>query len=196
MKGVFTKISALGLIGACFAVSLGMRLMMSGPALGQEIAQALAGEETSQSAPVKVTDTQKDLLLEAIREREAELDAEAARIEERRRILEEAEAAYSLQLKALQEAEAKLASTLAVADTAALEDIKRLTAVYETMKSKDAAKIFDTMDARFAAGFLSRMAPTSAAEILADMATERAHLVSVVMAGQNANTPPEFATPE
>ena len=182
---------ALGLVTLCFVASLVLRLMMSGPALGQELIQALAADDPK-PVTTPLTDGQKDLLLEAIRIREAELFAEAERIEARLKVLEEAEKSFAEQVEFLEEAEARLAATLAVADTAALQDIKQLTAVYENMKSKDAASIFDAMDANFAAGFLSRMSPTSAADILSDMDTERAHLVTVVMAGQNANVPPEF----
>jgi flagellar motility protein MotE (MotC chaperone) len=45
------------------------------------------------------------------------------------------------------------------------------------------------MDPKFAAGFLGRMRADSAAAIMAGMAPDAAYLVSVILAGRNADVP-------
>ncbi len=51
---------------------------------------------------------------------------------------------------------------LAVAETAAQDDLAQLTSVYESMKPADASAIFAEMDPNLAAGFLGMMQPESA----------------------------------
>ena len=92
-------------------------------------------------------------------------------------------------LAALTEAEEKLRATLALADTAAEDDLIRLTAVYQNMKPAEAAALFEEMDPQFAAGFLGRMDPAAAAGVLAGLSPQAAYSVSVILAGRNANVP-------
>ena len=98
----------------------------------------------------------------------------------------------SLEVQAVREAaEAKLASTLALADNAAENDLARMTSVYENMKPKEAAALFEEMSPDFAAGFLGRMRPDAAAAIMAGLSAPTAYTVSVVLAGRNASAPTE-----
>lgn len=92
-------------------------------------------------------------------------------------------------IAALADAEASLAATLAIADTAADEDVARLVTVYENMKAKEAASLFAAMDVEFAAGFLGRMRPEVAAAILAGIEPTRAYAISASLAGRNAGAP-------
>lgn len=96
--------------------------------------------------------------------------------------------AAAARLAELAAAEDSLRRTLAIAETAAEDDLAGLTRVYETMKPKDAAALFERMDARFAAGFLARMRPEAGAGIMAGLSPEAAHAISVVLAGRNART--------
>lgn len=92
-------------------------------------------------------------------------------------------------IAALEEAERKLAATIALADQAAEKDVARLVAVYERMKSKDAAALFAEMEPGFAAGFLSRMRPEAAAAVMAGLDPKTAYAISVTFAGRNAAAP-------
>ena len=94
-------------------------------------------------------------------------------------------------IAALEEAETDLRQTLSIAETAAEDDIKRLTEVYERMKPKQAAALFEQMDPSFATGFIARMRPEAAAAIMAGLSPQAAHTFSVVMAGRNADVPTE-----
>jgi flagellar motility protein MotE (MotC chaperone) len=174
-------LGGVGLIVICFFGSAALRLSDSGWALAEGI-----GEAASAVAP-----DAGEALLAAIRDREAQLDAEEARLAERRQTLSVAEAKLAEQLAAFATAQANLERTLALADQAAEQDIARMTAVYESMKPKDAARIFERMDVAFAAGLLARMRPEVAAAVLTGMEAEAAYALTVTVAGRNAGVPKE-----
>jgi flagellar motility protein MotE (MotC chaperone) len=177
------------LVTVCFAGSAVARLADPEGAIARETRPLGATAAVSSEEAAECPDPSG--LLAAIREREQELDRRAARMADRARILEVAEAKYEEQTAALKEAERKLAETLAIAETAAESDLDRMVAVYQSMKPKEAARIFETMDVTFAAGFLARMREDAAARILGGMTPERAYAVSAVIAGRNAAAPRE-----
>lgn len=130
-------------------------------------------------------------LLQALKEREAQVQAADAAAQDRMAALDLAEKAIDQRLQELAAAEASLKEVLAIADGAAEQDLARLTAVYEAMKPTDAAALFDAMAPDFAAGFLGRMQPASAAAVMAGMPPEKAYSISALIAGRNANAPKE-----
>ena len=141
-------------------------------------------EPQSCSAEADIT-----LVLNRLQEREALLEARELALAERLQALAVAEATISENLQALVAAETALKATMALADTAAEDDLIRLTAVYENMKAKEASELFQAMDPQFAAGFLGRMRPDAAASIMAGLDPQTAYTISVVLAGRNANVP-------
>jgi flagellar motility protein MotE (MotC chaperone) len=128
-------------------------------------------------------------MLTAFKAREDRLAEREARLADRIQALAVADQQIENRLAALTEAEDQLRATLALADTAAEDDLARLTAVYESMKPKEAATLFEQMDPQFAAGFLGRMQPAAAAGVMAGLQPETAYAVSVILAGRNANVP-------
>lgn len=128
-------------------------------------------------------------VLEALRRREEAVAMEEARLNSRMEEVAAAEAQMRETLAALEAAEARLAATIAAADGAAESDLAQLTAVYETMKPKEAAPLFEAMDPAFAAGFLGRMRPDAAARILAGLKPETAYAISVILASRNSGAP-------
>ncbi len=181
---------ALLVVTACFLSSATIRLGLSGPAIAEEINAARVGQSEDQTAIAaeNVSFEELDAMLEAIRERQATLDAEEARVDERLAVLESAQAEFERKRQELLDAEQRLAATLSQTDGAVLRDIAQLTAMYESMKPKNAAQIFNEMDPNFSAGFLIRMNPQAAADILAAMETDVAYEVSVLMANRNIAT--------
>ena len=151
-------LSGVGLIVVCFFASAALRLTDDGWALAQGIGEMAAGRRDGGRAA-----GDRDQLLEAIRQREAQLAAEEKRLADRKQTLGVAEAKLAEQLAAFEKAQKNLEKTLAMADQAAERDIARMTTVYENMKPADAAQIFETMDVGFAAGLLARMRPDVAA---------------------------------
>jgi len=139
---------------------------------------------SSTPSPERLTD-----LLTAFKEREAKISEQEEYISTRMRELEKVEKQLGEKLIELTQAEAKLRETLAFASTAAEDDLTRLTAVYESMKSKTAATLFEEMAPDFAAGFIGRMRADSAGAIMANMSPEKAYSISAILAGRNANVP-------
>ncbi len=130
-------------------------------------------------------------MLEAFSSREERLKLKEGQVADRMQALSVADQEIERKLMELTKAEEALRATLALADTAAEDDLTRLTAVYENMKPKEAAALFEEMDPQFAAGFLGRMQPGAAAGVMAGLSPQTAYAVSVILAGRNANVPKE-----
>lgn len=128
-------------------------------------------------------------VLALLETREVVVSEREVAVADRIQALSVAEAQISRNMAALEEAEASLEATMALASTAAEEDLLRLTTVYENMKPKEAAPLFSAMDPQFAAGFLGRMRPAAAAAIMAKLDPEAAYSISVLLAGRNAAAP-------
>lgn len=185
MRGVLWVIALL------LAASGMLRLNGSGRALAREISNVVAGSGGEHMAEAQACETEADIMavLTRLREREALLEDREGALADRMQALAVAEVEVKENLTALVAAEERLKATMALADTAAEDDLGRLTAVYENMKAKEAAALFETMDPQFAAGFLGRMRPEAAAAIMAGLKPETAYTISVVLAGRNANVP-------
>ena len=184
-----TQNGALMVVIGCFVASALIRMGVSGPAIAEQMATSQNNTAAETLADTDIADlAELDLMLDAIREREASLDSEEERIATRLKVLSTAQAEFERKRQELETAEKKLAATLAQTDGAVLRDIAQLTAVYENMKPKNAALIFDEMDPNFSAGFLIRMSPQAAADILSSMEADTAYEVSVIMASRNIAT--------
>jgi len=176
-----------GTLAVILALLVASALVRLGGGAGQATARAVATAGTVEQASGHC-ETPADLqrLLDEMMAREARLAEDEAALADRREALALVDAEIARKLDELAAAEDSLRRTLAIAETAAEDDIARLTRVYETMKPKQAAALFEQMDARFASGFLARMRPDAAAEIMAGLSPEAAHMLSVVLAGRNA----------
>ena len=183
------QISGVGLIVLCFLGSAALRVTESGAAIAEEIGELTSG--TPDSAEVAPVSDSPDALLAAIRDREAQLEAEERRIANRAQTLNVAETKLAEQLDAFEAARARLEETLTQADSAAEDDIARMTTVYENMKPAEAARIIERMEVRFAAGLMARMRPEIAAQVLAGMEADAAYAVTLTIASRNAAVPTE-----
>ncbi|MGB7240848.1 MAG: hypothetical protein WBC93_02025 [Sulfitobacter sp.] len=172
-------------------------ILRFGSGVGQAIAKDTAAADESsvaKNAEQEMSDgtpSQAKLtaLLAAFQSREQRISEQERQIDVRLKALTVADQHIAARMKELEDAEAKLRATLAIADTAAEDDLLRLTTVYENMKPKDAAALFETMEPDFAAGFLGRMRPDAAAGIMAGLSPQAAYTISVILAGRNANAP-------
>ncbi|MFZ5964334.1 MotE family protein [Thalassococcus sp. BH17M4-6] len=183
---------SLALIGGLL---IGSALVRIGSETGQALAEEHGGPasaDTAAHAPAMAT-TEAELLpmLEALKSREARLEKRENDLRVRIQALSVAEEEIDRKLEAMATAEDKLRATLALAQTAAEDDLTRLTDVYANMKPKQAAALFEQMDPEFAAGFLGRMRADAAAAIMAGLSPQAAYTVSVVLAGRNADVPKE-----
>ncbi len=187
--------SALVVIALLFAASALVRL---GAGSGQAIAQEIAALKERQPDPATAAAEQTctnpeeiEQLLSEISERQAGLQERKSELDEFEQTLKFSQQQITARLEELEAAEARLSALLSISENAAEEDLARLTAVYENMKPKQAAKLFEQMVPEFAAGFVGRMRADAAAQILAALPAEAAYSISVVLAGRNANAPTE-----
>lgn len=127
--------------------------------------------------------------LEALRLRESQIAQRETELRSRLQALQLSEKTIDRKLAAMEDSEQRLRATLAMAETAAEEDVAQLTQVYANMKPREAAAVFSQMEPDFAAGFLGRMRPDAAAAILSGMEPQAAYTISVMLAGRNANAP-------
>ena len=167
-----------------------------------DFAFAAAGDADTAPSEMSVAETEiaqgaslesLELALARVVGRAEALDEREALIAARERAVEEAEALVAEQLTALEETEARLESLLSLSDTAAESDLQRLTDMYESMDSRDAAALFTQMDPSFAAGFLGRMQSEAAAGVLAELDPTVAYSISVLLATCNASVPASLA---
>lgn len=162
--------------------------------LGSGLDTAFASQQKQMSQKdsaegVEPNDVQVDALLQTLLERERALEEKEQALAIREKEIALAREKVEAGLLALVQAEEDLAATLAIADGAEEADLARLTAVYENMKSKDAAPIFAQMAPEFAAGFLARMRPDAAAAIVSGLEPDVAYSISVILANRNRNAP-------
>lgn len=152
----------------------------------KEVPDEVATQTHDQSTGTEIQD-----VLDLLKDRKAKLDKREADMRKRMSALAAADAEIDRKMKALVDAEDKLRATLAIAKTAAEDDLGQLTTVYENMKPKQAAALFEAMEPQFSAGFLGRMKPAAAASVMAGLTPETAYAISVILAGRNANVPKE-----
>ncbi|WP_417242189.1 MotE family protein [Celeribacter sp.] len=186
---------ALFLLSVVLFMSAVVRVFSgTGAAIAKEVAE-LTKEDTHVEAPVDpiacMADEDLNALIAALRTREKSVEEKELEIAEKLAIVDVARAEIEESFKALEIAETRLAATMATSNTAAEDDLARLTSVYESMKPKDAAALFEAMAPDFAAGFLGRMRADAAGEIMAGLPPEFAYTISVILAGRNANAPSE-----
>lgn len=192
------RLSSLGFVALLLVSSAFFRLSDHSAALVAFAAEG-RGEmsEASESTPaIAPEDGAGDsfslkTILEELRRREASVTERENALEERLAAMRLAEGEIEKNLKVLKKAEKELRATMAIAVSAAEDDLVRLTSVYENMKPKEAASLFEEMSPEFAAGFLARMRPDAAADIMVGLEPATAYSISVIMAGRNANAPTE-----
>lgn len=183
---------SLALIGGLLIASAVLRM-------GSGTGQAIAREIIEDNAPVTAARAieqctgEKDIgpILAALAQREDRVEKRENDVRVRMQALSVAETEIDRKMAALVKAEDQLRATLALAQTAAEDDLTQLTDVYANMKPKQAAALFEQMDPEFAAGFLGRMRTDAAAAIMAGLSPTAAYTVSVVLAGRNADVPKE-----
>ncbi len=183
---------ALAVIGALLVGSAVLRIGLGAEeALARAVEDSAAVAETPAKPAPKSCAAEDDIapILVALDQREARIARRESDLQVRVQALSVAETEIDRRMAALVEAEEKLSATLALAQTAAEDDLTRLTSVYANMKPKQAAALFATMDPDFAAGFLGRMQPESAAAIMAGLDPQTAYSISAILAGRNANAP-------
>jgi flagellar motility protein MotE (MotC chaperone) len=188
-----------GTLVAIAVLLLGSAFLRLGNDAGRAFAKQSMGEHVQDQELVPNASETKDCasapefseMLSAFQAREKRIAERESQISARLQALSVADGEISRRMVELTQAESDLRATLALADSAAENDIGRLTAVYENMKPKDAAALFEEMDPEFSAGFLARMRPEAAASIMSGLPPQTAYSISAILAGRNAKVPKE-----
>lgn len=179
------RLSVLGTIALLLAVSGALRVVSMA-----DMARAFGNEDNQLPTSAEATpEADTPTLLDAFRLREERVAERESLLAERETALARAANEIEERLAALTEAEDSLAAMIALANSAATDDLMRLTAVYENMRPQDAAALFENMDASFAAGFLGMMDPALAAAVMGRLTPETAYSISTVIAGRNVSAP-------
>ncbi len=187
-RGSILLISTLLVGSAILRVATGAGAAVAEVGLANQLLLPARNAEAHKT-PAPVDHTQIQSLLDALRQRETRVAERETELGVRAKALDVAQVEIERRLDALEQAEIRLSATLAHAETAAEDDIARLTTVYENMKAKDAAPLFEAMEPEFAAGFLARMRPDVAAKIMSDLDPQAAYSISAILAGRNAKAP-------
>ncbi len=182
--------SSLPVIILILTGSIALRLGNSDGLLFVTNAMAVGNTIAEQTAAPMIDDEETvGLLLARLRAREQDLTRREEALDLRDKTLEKLSQEIGARLQELSAAEETLRQTMAIADSAAENDLENLTKVYENMKPKDAAVLFEAMEPSFAAGFLGRMQAASAAQILSGLSPEKAYAISLTLSGRNIDAP-------
>jgi flagellar motility protein MotE (MotC chaperone) len=130
-------------------------------------------------------------VLERLQERRQELDDRNRSLDMRDSLLKAAEKRINAKLAELRGMETKVDGTQVARQQNNAARFKDLVAMYENMKSKDAARIFDRLDLKILVEVSTQMKPAKMAEIMGLMAPESAERLTVELANRaSGNTSP------
>lgn len=126
-------------------------------------------------APPNCTDP---LLRAAIDEQKADTSGRQNRLREAEAVLAATEARVGTQIQRLNGVKREVEALMSQRSTLAQEDLKRMVAIYEAMKPRDAARILTDMETDMVVDVLDRISERRAAPILAEMADAKAREVT------------------
>ena len=130
-------------------------------------------------------------VLERLQERRQELDDRSRSMDMRENLLKAAEQRINAKMAELRGMETQVDGVQASRQKNNSARFKDLVAMYENMKSKDAARIFDRLDLKILVEVSTQMKPAKMAEILGLMTPESAERLTVELASRaNGNSSP------
>lgn len=134
-------------------------------------------------APPTCTDP---LLREAINEQKTDTAARQHRIRETEAVLTATEARVGTQIKRLNAVKHDVEALMTQRSNLQQEDLRRMVAIYEAMKPRDAARILNDLETDIVVDVLDRIPERRAAPILAEMADIKAREVTRVILQRRA----------
>ncbi|MCG5240984.1 MotE family protein [Azospirillum doebereinerae] len=146
-----------------------------GPPQGQSMAQAEPAPPPVSLAPPNCTDP---LLREAIAEQKTDTTNRQHRLREAEAVLSATEARVGTQIDRLNTVKREVETLMAQRSTLQQEDLRRMVAIYEAMKPRDAARILSDLETDIVVDVLDRIAERRTAPILAEMADAKAREVT------------------
>lgn len=137
----------------------------------------------------KINSPGERAVLERLQDRRQELDSRSRDIEMRENLLKAAEKRLEAKVGELKDVEGRITTAVGVRDKAEADRFKGIVAMYENMKSKDAARIFDRLDIKILVEVVTQIKPAKMSEIMAAMTSESAERLTVELASRASATP-------
>jgi flagellar motility protein MotE (MotC chaperone) len=139
--------------------------------------------------PGKINSPGERAVLERLQDRRQELESRSRDIEMRENLLKAAEKRLEAKVGELKDVEGRITTAVGVRDKAEADRFKGIVAMYENMKSKDAARIFDRLDIKILVEVVTQIKPAKMSEIMAAMSSEAAERLTVELASRASATP-------
>jgi flagellar motility protein MotE (MotC chaperone) len=139
--------------------------------------------------PGKINSPGERAVLERLQDRRQELESRSRDIEMRENLLKAAEKRLEAKVGELKDVEGRISTAVGVRDKAEADRFKGIVAMYENMKSKDAARIFDRLDIKILVEVVTQIKPAKMSEIMAAMSSEAAERLTVELASRASATP-------
>lgn len=141
-----------------------------------------AVQETTLVAQSPAPSASERAVLERLQERRQELDSRARELEIRESLLKAHEQRIEAKVEELKGVETRITAATRQKDDADAQRFKSIIAMYENMKSKDAARIFDRLDMAVLIDVASHMKPQKMSDVLAQMQPDAAEKLTVELA--------------
>ena len=126
------------------------------------------------------------LLRGAIEEQKVDGQARARRLADAEAVLAATEARASVQIQRLTEIKQEVQALMKQRSDLEQEDLRRMVAIYEAMKPRDAARIFNDLDTDIVIDVLDRMIERRSAPIIAGLEDRKAREVTRIILQRRA----------
>ncbi|HEY1474457.1 MAG TPA: flagellar protein FlbB [Pseudolabrys sp.] len=140
------------------------------------------GDTTVQMAAGEIASAGERAILGRLQERRKELETRSRELEMRESLLKATEQRLDAKIAELKDVEARVNTALGVRDKAEAQRFKTVVAMYENMKSKDAARILERLDMKILVDVVTEIKAAKMSEILAQMTPETAERLTVELA--------------
>ena len=132
--------------------------------------------------PGQIASAGERAILGRLQDRRKELDTRSRELEMRESLLKATEKRLDAKVAELKDMEARVNTAIGIRDKAEAQRFKSVVAMYETMKSKDAARILERLDMKILVDVVTEIKPAKMSEILAQMTPEAAERLTIELA--------------
>lgn len=140
------------------------------------------GDLTVPLAGGQIASAGERAILGRLQDRRKELDTRSRELEMRENLLKAAEKRLDAKVAELKDMEARVNAAMGIRDKAAAQRFKSIVAMYESMKSKEAARILERLDMKILVEVAVAIKPAKMAEVLSQMTPEAAERLTSELA--------------
>jgi flagellar motility protein MotE (MotC chaperone) len=140
------------------------------------------GNITVAMEPGQIASAGERAILGRLQDRRKELETRSRELEMRESLLKATEKRLDAKVAELKDMEARVNTAIGIRDKAEAQRFKSVVAMYENMKSKDAARILERLDMKILVDVVTEVKPAKMSEILAQMTPEAAERLTIELA--------------